>query len=136
MKFLCGWSWDAIQARMPLFKKLFLVDNVLNSGSSAARIFYGPESHRAMHLLVFLRHPSYEKDLMSSYGNLVKINGNEIKTLNPPVKNIKVPSRKTKSASLINLRKNCWSHTSSFSLEPIYPGYRVRVPTMTLSPFI
>ena len=81
---------------MPLFKKLFLVDNVLNSGSSAARIFCGPESHRAMHLLVFLRHPPYEKDLMSSYGNLVKTKRNEIKTLNPPVKNIKVSTRKSK----------------------------------------
>ena len=74
---------------MPLFKKLFLVDNVLNSGSSAARIFCGTRIAQSNDLLVFLRHPSYEKDLMSSYGNLVKINGNEIKTLNPPVKKYK-----------------------------------------------
>ena len=37
MKFSCGWSTVAIQLRRPSFKRMFLVQKVSNSGSSAAR---------------------------------------------------------------------------------------------------
>eukprot|EP01025_Chloroclados_australasicus_P009805 TRINITY_DN1377_c0_g1_i1.p1 TRINITY_DN1377_c0_g1~~TRINITY_DN1377_c0_g1_i1.p1 ORF type:complete len:328 (-),score=-17.16 TRINITY_DN1377_c0_g1_i1:42-1025(-) len=40
-----GWSVAAIQARIPSFKRIFFVQKVSNSGSSAARISCDPKSY-------------------------------------------------------------------------------------------